>query len=470
MTDTKAAPAALAATMKTNDAPEKLVFYANHRIASVPQFDRIDPKLAHGIRLAALVFPFKVNSYVLQNLIDWDAGEDDPMFRLVFPHPDMLQPDDRERLDRLQAEGDQKSIDAEVARIRAKMNPHSSDQTFNLPQFEGSVVEGVQHKYDETALFFPKQGQTCHAYCTFCFRWPQFVKTDVERFEADDGARLYSYLRAHPEVSDILMTGGDPMVMSSRRLTRYLEPLLSREFTHVRNIRLGTKAISYSPHRFLDGKDAEELLELVARLTDAGKQIAIMAHVNHWRELQPEPVHRAIAALRRAGAVLRTQSPVLRHINDRPEVWARMWTDQVGMGMVPYYMFMERDTGANHYFGTGLARALEIYQSAIASVSGICRTARGPVMSASPGKVHILGTMEIDGRKQFLLSFLQARRKEWLNKPFLAEFSETATWLNDLMPGDGRKEFFYEEDYRRFLALKQAEAASEFVLPVAVNG
>lgn len=450
--------------------PEKMVFYANQRIVSVPQLAQIDPKLAHGIRLAALVFPFKVNNYVLDNLIDWEAGEDDPMFRLVFPHPDMLLPEDLSCLDRLHAAGNQADLDKEVARIRARMNPHSSDQLVNVPQFEGHSVEGVQHKYDETALVFPKQGQTCHAYCTFCFRWPQFVKTDVDKFEAGNDGLLYNYLRAHPEISDVLLTGGDPMVMNTRRLTAYLEPLLNSEFAHVRTIRLGTKAISYSPQRFLHGDDAEELLVLISRLADAGKHVAIMAHVNHWRELQPEPVHRAVSALRRAGAVIRTQSPILRHINDKADIWARMWADQVNIGMTPYYMFVERDTGANHYFGTGLARALEVYQAATASVSGICRTARGPVMSASPGKVHLLGTMEVNGEKQFLLSFLQARSKEWLHKPFLAKYSEEASWLNDLSPPDGQSRFFFEESYQRFLAAKKTEAMTNLSLRKVVNG
>lgn len=433
---------------------EKIVYYANHRLAQIPQFASLPPDLAHGIRLAAMVFPFKVNSYVLDNLIDWNAGDEDPMFRLVFPHPDMLLANDREKLDRLSRAGDEAAIASEVARIRDAMNPHGSDQLANIPMFEGSTVEGIQHKYDETALFFAKQGQTCHSYCTFCFRWPQFVQTGVDKFEADDGEQLYTYLRAHPEVTDILMTGGDPMVMSTRRLTAYLEPLLSPEFTHVRNIRIGTKAISYWPYRFLAGKDADDLMELIARLSDAGKHVAIMAHVNHWRELQPEPVHQATVALRRAGAVIRTQSPILRHINDDATVWSRMWADQVSIGMVPYYMFMERDTGANHYFGTGLARALSIYQEATTSVSGICRTARGPVMSAGPGKIHVLGKIEVEGRDHFLLSFLQARCKDWLHKPFLAEYSESASWLNDLTPPSDQNAFFFEEEYGQFLSAK----------------
>jgi KamA family protein len=351
--------------------------------------------------------------------------------------------------------GDENAIASEVHRIRIAMNPHSSDQKANLPVIDDSVIEGVQHKYDETALFFPKQGQTCHAYCTFCFRWPQFVLDADERFQADDANLFYSYLRKHPEITDILMTGGDPMVMNTRRLAAYLEPLLAPEFSHIRNIRIGTKALSYNPHRFLSGSDASELMELVARLSDAGRHIAVMAHVNHWRELAPQPVGEAVAALRKAGATIRTQSPILRHVNDDASVWRKNWSDQMSLGMIPYYMFVERDTGANHYFGIPLTQALSIYQQAMSGMSGLGRTARGPVMSAGPGKVHILGRMEVNGKEHFVLSFLQARQKEWLYKPFLAEYSETAAWLSDLRPADGKDAFFFEEAYKKFLSGKE---------------
>ena len=437
--------------------PERLIYYTNHRLSQVPQLKSLPPRLVRGIHLAAMVFPFKVNSYVLDNLIDWGAAPDDPMFRLVFPHPDMLQDGDREVLDDLLERGDEVAIAAEVQRIRADMNPHSSDQIVNVPLFEGASLDGVQHKYDETALFFAKQGQTCHSYCSFCFRWPQFVDSAVDRFEARDGERLYAYLRTRRDITDVLLTGGDPFVMSSRRLADYLEPLLAPEFSHVTNIRIGTKALSYWPQRFYVGAEAEELNRLLVRVADSGKQVAVMAHVNHWRELTPEPVHRAVEALRRSGAVIRTQSPVLRHVNDDVAVWRRNWRDQVAMGMIPYYMFVERDTGANHYFRISLDRALAIYQAAAAAVSGICRTARGPVMSAGPGKIHVLGRLAIGNDDYFVLSFLQARRKEWLHRPFLAKYSADAAWINELVPPEGEDGFFFDRPYAELLAQRSGE-------------
>ena len=99
--------------------------------------------------------------------------------------------------------------------IRLELNPHPAGQmTANVPSLEGIPVPGVQHKYRETALIFPSSGQTCHAYCTFCFRWAQFVGMNDLKFATDESNRFQDYLRNHKEITDILLTGGDPMIMS----------------------------------------------------------------------------------------------------------------------------------------------------------------------------------------------------------------------------------------------------------------
>jgi L-lysine 2,3-aminomutase len=258
-------------------------------------------------------------------------------------------------------------------------------------------------------------------------------------------------LRQHREVTDVLFTGGDPLVMRAEVLARYIEPLLGDDFRHIQTIRLGTKSLSYWPYRFLSDDDAEQIIRLLEKVVAADKHLAIMAHFNHWRELEIPAAQRAIRRLQSLGAVLRTQSPLIRHINDDANVWARMWKEQVRLGCVPYYMFVERDTGAKGYFNVPLYRALEIYRDAIAQGSGLARTARGPTMSALPGKVVIDGVVEVQGKQVFVLSFLQARDPAWCKQPFFAEFNPTATWLNDLRPAFGSAEFFYERPLRELL-------------------
>jgi hypothetical protein len=128
------------------------------------------------------------------------------------------------------------------------------------------------------------------------------------------------------------------------------------------------------------------------------------------------------------------QSPVVRHVNDDPQVWADLWRDGVRIGCIPYYMFVERDTGARGYFEIPLIRCWDIFQTAYRQVSGMCRTVRGPSMSAFPGKVHILGITTIGGEKAFVLEYIQAREAALVRRPFFAKFDPTATWFDQLRP------------------------------------
>src|SRR5699024_6447196 len=139
----------------------------------------------------------------------------------------------------------------------------------------------------------------------------------------------------------------------------------------------------------------QEFLDLFKKITDSGINLSIMAHFNHVNELKTPAVKEAVRLLRKTGAQIRTQSPLIKNINDDAAVWAKMWRKQVNMGMIPYYMFVERDTGARHYFEVPLIKTWEIFQKAYQQVSGVCRTVRGPSMSCVPGKVQIVGTDEI---------------------------------------------------------------------------
>ncbi len=336
-------------------------------------------------------------------------------------------------------------------RIRMALNPHPAGQvSHNIPTLEGETLDGMQHKYRETVLFFPSQGQTCHAYCSFCFRWPQFVGMSDLKFASREADRLVAYLQANPQVTDVLFTGGDPLIMSARHLAEYIEPLLTADLPNLRHIRIGTKALSYWPYKFLTDSDAEDLLALFRKVGDRGRHLAIMAHFNHPRELEPEPVRLAIARVRETGAVIRTQSPLLAHINDDPALWTEMWNTQVDLGCVPYYMFIARDTGAQHYFAVPLVRAWEIFREAYQRVSGLCRTVRGPSMSANPGKIQVLGVSEAQGKKVMVMRFIQGRDPNWIHRPFFAAYDAQATWLSELVPAFGEKEFFFESELEQF--------------------
>jgi KamA family protein len=389
-----------------------------------------------AVRAVATVLPFRTNEYVIESLIDWSAAPDDPIYRLVFPQADMLPPEDVAPIAAMLARGaSDHEIQAEAHAVRMRLNPHPAGQlALNTPELEDEPLPGVQHKYPETVLIFPKQGQTCHAYCTYCFRWAQFVGEPDLKMATDDMSRVTAYLRSHPQVTSVLITGGDPMIMGAAVLRRYVEPLLQSGLEHIESVRIGTKSLSYWPQRYVTDPDASDTLRLFEEVSAAGKTLALMAHFSHPRELEPALVSTAVGRIRSAGAVIRTQAPLIRSINDDAACWARMWRAQLRLGMVPYYMFVERDTGPQGYFAVPLARAADLYRDAYSSVSGLCRTVRGPSMSATPGKVCVDGVVEIAGQKVFALHMIQSRDPSQVGRPFFAEYDPTAVWLTDLRP------------------------------------
>ena len=430
---------------------EKIKVFTERHLDRIAQLERLSADDRFAMRVVSTILPFRVNQYVLDELIDWHAVPDDAMFQLTFPQRGMLSEAMFDEVaDLLRRDAPPHELSATAHRLRAELNPHpAGQQTMNLPHLDGAPLDGMQHKYRETVLFFPSQGQVCHAYCTFCFRWAQFVGDKSLRFASAETEALTRYLRAHPEVSDVLFTGGDPMVMKTSHLKAYLEALLDPALEHVRTIRIGTKALSYWPQRFVSDPDADDLMRLFERVVKSGKQLAFMAHVNHWRELEPKIAAAAVQRIRATGAIIRAQAPLLAHINDDASVWSRLWQREVELGIYPYYMFVERDTGAKRYFEVPLERAYETYRDAISDVSGLARTARGPSMSAGPGKVEVQGVAEIAGERVFVLRFLQGRNPGWNQRPFFAKYDPEATWLDELEPAFGEREFFFEPEYRQ---------------------
>lgn len=150
---------------------------------------KIPSGLLHDLKVVGTVLPFKSNNYLTDQLIDWSNPEADPMFQLTFPQRGMLSSEHFKLMEQtLASTSDKNQIQAVANQIRLELNPHPAGQKeHNVPVLRGEKLQGIQHKYRETVLFFPSAGQTCHAYCTFCFRWPQFTGMDEFRFAAQIG-------------------------------------------------------------------------------------------------------------------------------------------------------------------------------------------------------------------------------------------------------------------------------------------
>ncbi len=386
----------------------------------------------------------------------------------------MLDPADFIRLQTLLVTGADPLLLRQRAReIQMRMNPHPDGQMeLNVPTVDGEELMGCQHKYRETVLYFPLAGQTCHAYCTYCFRWPQFVGIERLKFAMRGTDRLVSYLRGHPEVTDVLVTGGDPLVMSSAMLRKSIEPLLGEGLGHIHTIRIGTRALSYWPYRFTTDRDADDLLRLFEAVRRSGRQLALMAHFSHPRELQTNAAQEALRRVRDTGAVIRCQAPLIRHINDSSEVWAELWRQQVRLGLVPYYMFVARDTGPRSYFEVPLATGLRIYSEAITRVSGLGRTVRGPIMSADARQGLVRWRRHCRRAGCVRTEDDSRRDPDWANRVFFAHFDPHRRISTSSSPHStcelflsiprqmGRSASGYPFDLKRHLSLRDAHASS----------
>lgn len=441
---------------RNKDLSLKYKAYNKRNFERIDQLHNIPERISEEIFIMSHVFPFRANNYIVDSLINWKQIATDPIFKITFPNQKMLTKTHYRTIKKaVKSNYSQDELRKIITDIRLKLNPNPAGQMiYNQPRMNDEILNGVQHKYRETVLFFPSQGQTCHAFCTFCFRWNQFIENKEMKFSSNNLDNLISYLQAHTEVQDILITGGDPMFMRANQLERYIKPLL--EIKHLNTIRIGTRTLTFWPYRYVSDKDSDHILNIFSEIEDASKHLALMAHFNHTNELKTSILEKAVKNVRNTGAQIRTQSPLLKHINDSPQIWSRMWKKQVKLGMIPYYMFVARNTGAKHYFELPLVKALKIFNNATNQISGLSKTARGPVMSSFPGKVHILGCSVINNQKVLVLKFIQARNPTWIGKIFYAKYNAFATWLDQLEPAFS-EEFFYSESLREFKYRKEME-------------
>ncbi|MEU6406690.1 4Fe-4S cluster-binding domain-containing protein [Streptomyces sp. NPDC046985] len=405
-----------------------------HALDDLARRYALDDDTVRAVRLLSHVLPFRVNTHVLEELIDWSDVPGDPMYQLTFPQPGMLPAEDMHAL--AAAEHDRGALREVVRAIHARLNPHpSGQQEHNVPVLDDEPLPGLQHKYAETVLLFPSQGQTCHAYCSYCFRWAQFVGDPGQRFATSRPDDAVSYLRRHPEVEDVVITGGDPMMMSADRLREHVRALLT--VPTLRTIRIGTKALTFWPMRFLTDRDSDDLLRVLESVVDSGRRLAVMAHLSHPRELRPQATLTAVRRLRSVGAQLYAQAPLVAHVNDDAAVWSRLWREESMEGITPYYMFVERDTGPYDYFKVPLVSAWQTFRDAYSSLPGLARTVRGPVMSATPGKIVVDGASVVDGQAVLDLRFIQARDPALTGRPFTATGAPSASWAADLTAAPG---------------------------------
>jgi len=293
-------------------------------------------------------FDFRCNEYYL-SLIDWD-DPDDPIRRIIIP--DLCELDEWGRLD------------------------PSNEQTY-------SVMPGLEHKYNSTVLMLVSN--VCEGICRYCFRKRLFIDNQDEYLR--DPQAAFGYIRQHPEITNVLLTGGDPLTLSPAKLEDIIRELTAIE--HVRIIRIGTKVPAFNPYRIIDEPALPEMIEKYS--TDR-KKIYIMTHFVHPRELTNAAV-RAVNILQRTGAIVANQMPLINGVNSDPEVLAELLANLSFIGAVPYYIFQCRPALGNKAFTIPIEQGYEIVEQAKSLVSGLAKRVRY-VMSHSTGKIEIIGKTE----------------------------------------------------------------------------
>lgn len=403
------------------------------------------------------VYRFMATKHVL-NSINWANFKEDSVFQLVFPQPGMIRKD---IVDAYLNAGSEEKKQQIIKDYITETNPHDGKQKLNKPIFKNDsgkyeVVEGSQHKYPQCHLIFDVQTQYCFAFCTYCFRHAQ-VRGDEDMFVQKDIHQIHKYLKQHKEVTDVLITGGDAGYLTADRFEKYINPIIEdAELNHIKTIRLGTRVLTYNPDLILS-KSYEKMLNLFKKLNDNGVQLVFMSHFSTPREILNPTTIAAIRRLRAFGAVVKSQSPIMNHISlfTKPDgkvdvdKSAQNWIDLgnlLAMLSIGFHsIYCARPTGEHHYFTAPLADINKIFSKVYRSLASINRPSRYITMTSSAGKISLIGTVELNGEKLFVLKFNEGRNMEWIDKVYLAKYDEKENTIEKLKPYGAEKYFFEDE-------------------------
>jgi KamA family protein len=355
-------------------------------IRDINKVEQLSEEERTSLAKVAGLYKFRTNDYYL-SLIDWD-DPDDPIRKIVIP--DLAELDEFGILD-------------------------ASDEESNY------VVPGCQHKYAYTALLLCNE--VCGAYCRFCFRKRLFMNENDE--VVNDISEGIEYIRKNEQISNVLLTGGDPLLMSTLTLEKVIRAL--RKIDHVQVIRIGTKMPAFNPHRIIGD---HELPNMLTRYSTRHKRIYIMTHFNHPRELT-DVACLALDMLMKAGTVICNQTPILKGINSDPVALQQLMRQLSNIGVNPYYFFQCRPTAGNISYVLTLTEAFQVLEEAKRNVSGLAKRAR-LVMSHSLGKIEIAGLTD----HHIYLKFHRSRYPDDKGRFMIYHRDDNAFWLDELVHVD----------------------------------
>ena len=225
----------------------------------------------------------------------------------------------------------------------------------SLDEDADSPVPNITHRYPDRALFLVSP--VCASYCRFCTRRRKVG--DPEKIPLNQFDSAFEYLRQHSEIRDVIMSGGDPMMLSDRRLEYFFQRL--REIPHIEIIRIGSRITSHLPERI-----TPEFCEMVKKY----HPVYMNTHFNHPSELTPAAVA-ALGRLADAGIPLGCQTVLLRGVNDEPSIMKELMQKLLRARVRPYYIYMADQVAGGEHFRTSIQKGLEIVKALRGWTSGL---------------------------------------------------------------------------------------------------
>jgi KamA family protein len=277
---------------------------------------------------------------------------------------------------------------------------------------------GILHKYPYTALVVATE--YCSMYCRHCFRKRMVGLPNDQTVKSFQKAA--AYIAEHTEIKNVVMSGGDPLLLPTDALATMLDSL--RNIDHLNYVRIGSRAPVVFPMRFSD----KSLIDLLADF-NRDKPLYVPTHFNHPNEITPE-AEEAVARLRSAGVTVNNQAVLLRGVNDSVEILTELMDGLLQIGVNPYYLYqcmpVER---VRHHFQVPLKEGVDLVDDARRKMDGYAKRFKFIIG-------HDIGKLEICGRAgdKLILKQLHARpgHQEESSRILIRQLTDNGGWLDDL--------------------------------------
>ena len=350
-------------------------------IDQLTEFVDLSPQEEKKLRKVTKKHPMLVTPYYM-SLIDW-SNPNDPIRKMSIPSVNEL-------------------------------NLQGSYDTSG--EAENTKMTGLQYKYQETALILATN--KCAMYCRHCFR-KRLVGLSTEeiinRFED-----AVAYIKQHPCINNVLVSGGDPLVLDNRVIEKLL--CILSEIPHIKFIRFGSRAPVTFPSRFNDKK----LLQILSKHSRPDRRIYVVTQFNHPREISEQSI-KAVDNLIKSGVILSNQTVLLKGVNDNPATLVDLQNKLVSIGINPYYVFQCRPVKrVKSHFQVPLYRAVKIIEETKKNCNGHSKRFRF-IMSHRTGKIEILGIF----KNELYFKYHQAKNRNKIGKIFKRPLTKTEGWLEN---------------------------------------